>query len=119
MYWFLSRGWLCERLRLKRRQSFRILSSGRNGLISTADVVRLLNRTRRGIEQPFTFVPCDIVTAQELADSPELAHSGLTAKRILAWTKRKRNVCPHFRINSHTRRFPRGLFLGWLDGGRR
>ncbi len=81
--------------------------------------MRLLNRTRRGIEQPFTFVPCDILTAQELADTPELAHSGLTAKRILAWTKRKRNVCPHFRINSHTRRFPRGLFLAWLDGGRR
>jgi len=54
------------------------------------------------------------MTEDELIATPELAESGITVRKLRAWMRRKRNVCPHFRLNGHTRRIPRALFIGWL-----
>ena len=54
------------------------------------------------------------MTEDELISTPELAESGITVRKLRAWMRRKRNVCPHFRLNGHTRRIPHALFIGWL-----
>lgn len=106
---FLRRDLICERLRLKVRQSYRIVGSSRSGLISSDEVVRLLNRARRGIPQPFAFIPTDIMKPDEIA-----AETGLTESKLRAWTRRTKNVPPHFRLNGHTIRYPHALFVAWL-----
>lgn len=52
--------------------------------------------------------------AEELLVIPELAESGLTAGKLRAWTHRTKNIPPHFRLNGHTIRYPRSLFIAWL-----
>lgn len=51
---------------------------------------------------------------EEIVAIPELAESGVTVYQLRAWMRRTRNVCPHFRLNGHTRRIPRALFIKWL-----
>ena len=103
-----------DRLRLTLRQSYRLVGSSRSGLISSDEVVRILNRSRRAIQQPYSFIPSDIMTADELVATPELADSGITTRRLRAWTRRTKNVPPHFRLNGHTIRYPHALFVAWL-----
>ena len=107
---FLRRDLICERLRLNLRQSYRLIGSSRSGLISSDEVLRILNRSRRGIQDPFAFIPSDIMTPDELAS----AIDGIKPEQLRAWMRRTRNVCPHFRLNGHTRRIPYALFVGWL-----
>ena len=64
---FLRRDLICERLRLNVRQSYRLIGSSRSGLISSDEVVRILNRSRRGIAEPFDYIPSDIATPDENA----------------------------------------------------
>ena len=116
MAYFLSRDLVRDRLRLELRTSFRICPSGRGALISTDDVIALLNRSRVRIADYITSIPTDLMTAGELAAVPELAESGLTEKKILLMTRRAVKVPPHFRINSHCIRFSRKRFLDWLEG---
>ena len=106
---FLHRDSVCERLRLETRQSYRLVGSSRLGLIASDEVVRLLNRSRRGDMPACTFIPTDILKIDELAE--EL---GIDQKKIRAWTRRTKNVPPHFRLNGHTIRFPLGHFTAWL-----
>ena len=119
MAYLVSRDFACERLRLGLRQSYRILPPDHGALISTDEILDLLNSSRRPSMDLLLHVPEDIVTADELVTVPELANSGLTAKRVLVWTRRTKKVPPHFRLNSHTIRFSRKRFIDWLQGGRR
>ena len=113
----MSREWLCRRLRLSPRQSYSLVRSGYGPCVSSAAVLSLVNRSRRNIVEPFTFVPSDILTAEELAATPELAESGLTSKNFLVFTRRENpsNHCPYLRINKQTTRFVKSLFLAWLE----
>jgi hypothetical protein len=118
-YHYISRADAMERLRLGLRASFRLLPSCR-GLVSTRDILELLNRSRHALAEPLLEVPTDIMTAEELAAVPELAGSGITAKRLLLWTQRRAvRIPPHFHINKHTVRFSKAAFLEWLDRPRR
>ena len=114
---FMSREWLCRRLRLSPRQSYSLVRSGYGPCVSSDAVLSLVNRSRRNIVTPFTFVPSDILTAEELAATPELAESGLTSKNFLVFTRRENpnNQCPYLRINKQTTRFVKSLFLAWLE----
>lgn len=107
---FLRRDLICKRLCLNVRQSYRIVGSSRSGLISSDEVLRILNHSRRGIESPFSFIPSDIVTPDELVAEID----GIKPEQLRAWMRRRRNVCPHFRLNGHTRRIPHALFICWL-----
>ena len=115
MYW-MSREWLCSRLRLSPRQSYSLVRSGFRACVSSDAVLSLVNRSRRNIPAPFAFVPSDIMTADELAASPELAQSGLSARSFLTFTRRENpgNQPPFLRLNKQTTRFVKSLFLDWL-----
>ena len=104
------RDMLCARLRLKLRQSFRLVGSSRSGLVSSDAIVSLLNRSRRGIPAALREIPSDLMLPDEVC-----AEWGITPKELRAWSRRKRNVAPHFRLNGHTRRYPRSTFLAWLS----
>ena len=106
---FLRRNLICDRLRLEVRQSYRIVGSSRSGLISSDEVLRILNRSRHGIPAPFAFIPTDIMRPDELSE-----YTGLPENKIRAWTRRTKNVPPHFRLNGHTIRYPHALFVAWL-----
>ena len=107
--YFFRRDLLCARLRLKHRQSFRLVGSSRSGLISSDAIVSLLNRSRRGIPAALREIPSDLMLPDEVC-----AEWGITPKELRAWSRRKRNVAPHFRLNGHTRRYPREIFIRWL-----
>ena len=111
---YLSRKMVNERLKLAGRQSYRIVAPSYGQLIRSDDVLRLLNNSRRGIREPFMFIPSDLLTPDELAADPELA-GAISAKKLKRWTHRIKNVPPHFHINNHVIRFPRAVFFRWLD----
>lgn len=111
---YLTRELICERLRLKWRQSYRIVPSSYGSLISSDEVLHLLNVSRRGIAEPIAFIPSDLATAEELADD-EVLGGLVSPRKILLWTKRIKNVPPHFHINNQTVRFSRRSFFAWLD----
>jgi len=106
---FLGRELICERLRLNVRQSYRIVGSSRSGLIASDEIVRLLNSSRRGMDAPLTEIPSDIATPDELCSK-----TGVTERQLRAWSHRTKSVCPHFRLNGHTRRYSISRFVEWL-----
>ena len=112
----MSREWLCSRLRLSPRQSYSLVRSGYGPCVSSDAVLSLVNRSRRNIVEPFKCVPSDIMTADELAATPELAESGLTPKNFLVFTRRENplNQPPYLHLNKQTTRFVKSLFLQWL-----
>lgn len=115
MHW-MSRDWLCRRLRLSPRQSYSLVRSGYGPCVSSDAVLSLVNKSRRNIATPFDHVPCDILTADELAQTPELAESGFAPRDFLVFTRRENpnNQPPFLHLNKQTTRFVKSLFLDWL-----
>ena len=109
---YLKRKLICDRLRLSRRASYDIVGSAYGARISSDEVVAILNRSRRALE-PVSFIPTDLLTATELAN--ELVESEITAKDLLNWARRTKNIAPHFRLTAKTILFPRSVFMSWLD----
>lgn len=114
---FLPRETVNERLRLTMSAtSYRIVpSTGYGNRINTDRVVELLNGSRRGDIPAASELPSDLLTPEELAALPELAESAITPREILAWARRTRDPLPHYRLNSHTRRYPRAAALAWME----
>ena len=112
----MSRDWLCSRLRLSPRQSYSLVRSGYGPCVSSDAVLDLLNKSRRNISAPFDHVPSDIMTADELAATPELAQSGFAPRDFLVFTRRENtaNQPPFLHLNKQTTRFVKSLFLDWL-----
>lgn len=112
----MSRDWLCSRLRLSPRQSYSLVRSGYGPCVSSDAVLNLLNKSRRNISAPFDHVPSDIMTADELAATPELAQSGFAPRDFLVFTRRENpaNQPPFLHLNKQTTRFVKSLFLDWL-----
>lgn len=112
----MSRDWLCRRLRLSPRQSYSLVRSGYGPCVSSDAVLSLVNKSRRNIATPFDHVPCDILTADELAQTPELAESGFAPRDFLVFTRREspNNQPPFLHLNKQTTRFVKSLFLDWL-----
>ena len=111
---YLDRPLVCKRLALSPRQSYRIVSPSYGSLISSDEVLHIVNEARRGIREPLDAIPCDMVTAEELAKD-DVLNGLLSHERILVWTRRRKNVPPHFRFNKQTTRFSRSRFFSWLD----
>lgn len=112
----MSRDWLCSRLRLSPRQSYSLVRSGYGPCVSSDAVLDLVNKSRRNISAPFDHVPSDILTADELAATPELAQSGFAPRDFLVFTRRENpaNQPPFLHLNKQTTRFVKSLFLDWL-----
>ena len=113
---FMSREWVCRRLLVSLLQSYSLVKSGYGPCVSYNAVLSLVNKSRRNIAKPFDHVPCDILTAEELAQTPELINSGITPRMILVFTRRENvgNQPPYIRANKQTTRFVKSLFLDWL-----
>lgn len=113
---YVSRKNAMEWLRLGESQSYRLLKSCYGSLINSDAIINLLNKSRRYITETILDIPHDLMKAEELVAIPELADSGLTARKLLNWTQhRHKKVPPHFRFNQLTVRFSKSLFLKWLD----
>lgn len=113
---YVSRKNAMEWLRLGESQSYRLLRSCYGSLINSDAIINLLNRSRRHISETILDIPHDLMRADELVAIPELADSGLTARKLLNWTQiRHKKVPPHFYFNRHAVRFSKSLFLKWLD----
>lgn len=111
MYHYLRRKLVCERLRIAASTSYKILGAGR--FVRSDDILELLNRSRRGPQEVLTEIPSDLRTVREIAS--DLAESGITEKDIRAWSHRKMNPPPFFRINKQHRLFRLSAMLDWLD----
>ena len=111
---YLDRHLVCKRLALSPRQSYRIVSPSYGALISSDEVLHIVNEARRGIREPLDAIPCDIVTADELMKDESL-NGAVSSERIITWTRRRKNIPPHFRFNKQTTRFSRRLFFSWLE----
>jgi hypothetical protein len=108
----LRRDLICERLRLNRRSSYRVVPPSRLSLINSDEVLEVLNRARRGGMDFLRDIPSDIRTPEEMAAEV----GGITAKMLLTWScRRTKNVPPHFHINRHCIRFSASRLLAWLD----
>lgn len=115
---FLSRSFVNERLRLQGTTSYRLVAAtGYGNRINSDRVVEMLNNTRRGDMPalPLEYgIPSDLMTAEEIAALPELAESKISPHEILVWANRRRDPLPHYRLNSHTRRYSRAAALAWM-----
>ena len=108
----LNRELICDRLRINKRSSYRVVPPSRLSLISSDEVLEVLNRARRGGMKPLRDIPSDIRTPEEMASEI----GGVTAKMLLTWVyRRTKNVPPHFYINRHCIRFSASRLLAWLD----
>lgn len=105
---FMTREMVNERLRLSSSASYRLLAPNRLHMVGSDEVISLLNRSAVR-ECGVDFVPSDIVTADELSEE-----TGIPAKRLVAWTRRTKNVIPHYRLNKHTTRFRMGSVTEWI-----
>lgn len=112
---YLKRQFVCDRLRLSRRQSYEIVGSSYGPRINSDDVLAVLNRSRKGGLAPLQYpqFPHDLLTPEEL--SAELSESDISVRELLNWTRRTKAVPPHYRLNKCTIRFPRASFMAWLD----
>lgn len=108
----LRRDLICDRLRLNTRSSYRVVPPSRLSLISSDEVLEVLNRARRGGMNPLRDIPSDLRTPEEMASEI----GGVTAKMLITWScRRLKNVPPHFYINRHCIRFSASRLLAWLD----
>ena len=107
----LKRQFVCDRLRLQRRTSYRVIGASRLSLVSSEDVLDLLNGSRCGGMDELPCIPDDLRTPEEMAEEI----GGITAKDLLNWTRRTKNVPPHFRLNSHTIRFSARRLMAWVE----
>ena len=65
MFNYFDRQFVCERLRISLRTSYRIFGSGRR--IRSDYMIDLLNRTRRGTQELLDCLPSDLRTPTEMA----------------------------------------------------
>lgn len=110
---YMTRKELMERLKLSLTATYRIIGTTRTRLklISSKDVVAILNSARRGGQPLLLELPDDLLTCEEMA--AEL--HGVTARDLYNWTHRTLKVPPHFLLTTHCRRFRRSEVLRWLD----
>ena len=108
---YLPREMICERLRICQRASYRLVPPSYSSFISSSEVLDLLNASRRGIREPLPCIPSDLRRPEEMA--AELGT--IPERKLMAWTRRWKNPCPHFRLNKLTTRFSARLVREWLD----
>ena len=108
-YW--ARKDVMSRLRLSQSASYRIIGTARGPLIAAADILAILNNSRRGPQPLLLEIPSDILTEDEMSAALEC----VSPRQLHNWTLRTRNVPPHFLLNTHCRRFQKSAVLSWLD----
>ena len=111
MFHYLTREFVCNRLRINLRFSYRVFSGCRR--IRSDYVLDYLNQIRAGVQEKLICIPSDLRTIDELA--ADLKESGITAKHLRAWTHRKSNPPPFFLVNKQVKIFRLSAMLDWLD----
>lgn len=110
MAYRVTRQFVNERLAIGKWQSYGLVKASYLAYVSTDDVIALLNRARRGREDELDFIPSDIITPEQAE-----VETGIPARRLLLWTRRRKKVPPHFHLNNKTIRFRRSSLSAWLD----
>ncbi len=108
-YW--TRKDVMNRLRISQSASYRIIGTARGSLISSTDILAILNNARCGPQPMLVEIPSDLLTPEEMAQEIGC----VSAHQLHNWTLRVRNVPPHFLLNTHCRRFQKSAVLSWLD----
>lgn len=111
--YYLTRSDVCDKLRLPRRLSYEYIGPSSGPRISSDSVLKLLNMARRGIEEPLRWIPDDLMTPEEA--SATLALSRITPHELKLWTKRAKNVVPHFRLSKRLVLFSYAVLTAWLE----
>lgn len=104
-----DRPFVCEKLALSRWQSYAMFPATRTGMIREADVLQFVNVGRSKNQPSFAHVPA-LVTADDLSEL-----TGVPVRKLMLWTRRKRNPIPHVKFNSHVVRFHETEASEWLD----
>lgn len=114
MFFYWTREFVNERLKIGLFQSYRLIPATPSKRIRSDEVLSLLNRSRVGIRASIDKLPGDgfLLTPEETV--AHFAESGVTAADLRRWTRRSRNPAPHFRLNKKTVRFSANLLDGWL-----
>ena len=109
---FVDREFVCERLKISPWSSYRILRPTNIHYISTDEVIACLNKSAKR-EDRLDYIPSDLVTAEDMEKE-----TGIPARKLMLWTRRRRKVIPHFRITKAITRFRKSTTLQWLkDNG--
>ena len=111
MFNYLPRQLVSERLRITKHQTYRFF--GGCSRIRSDYLLDFLNQTRRGCQKLLTCIPSDLKTPDELAVI--LSGSEITTRELRAWTHRKQNPPPFFRVNKQFTLFRLSAMLDWLD----
>ena len=112
MFHYWTRESVNDHLRLGKSQSYNIVPATQSGRIRSDCVLALINHSRVGIEEPLQCVPSDLLTPEETVT--QLGAIGVTRRDLRRWTRSKRNVVPHLRINRSTIRYSRSMLEEWL-----
>lgn len=107
---YVTRDFVCERLKVSQWASYGFVAATAIHRIPSDRVIRLLNRSRKAREAELDHIPADIITPEEAE-----AETGIPARTLLVWTRRKVKVPPHFRLNKQTTRFRRSSLAEWLE----
>ena len=111
MSYRLERKFVCERLGIGIWPCRELFKASYLSYVDSADVIALLNESRRGREPELDFIPSDIITPEQAEKE-----TGIPAKRLLRWARtRKLRVPPHFHLSNKTIRFRRSSLNEWLD----
>lgn len=111
MFHYLTREFVCNRLRINRRFSYRVFAGCRR--IRSDYVLDYLNQIRSGVQEKLICIPSDLRTIDELA--ADLKESEITVRDLRAWTHRKSNPPPFFHVNKQVKIFRLSAMLDWLD----
>lgn len=107
---YVTRQFVCERLKLSLWTSYRFVPANDVHRIRTDRVIDILNSSRRANEKALDFIPSDILTPEQAEEE-----TGIPAKTLLTWTRRAVKVPPHYRLNKQTTRFRRSSLAEWLE----
>ena len=109
--YLLSRQFVCDRLRLERRTSYRIINASHLSLINSDEIIEILNESKKGITIQVDNIPTDLRTPSEMA-----SELGIDEQTLLTWTlRRTKNIPPHYRFNKKTIRYSAKMLTDWVE----
>lgn len=106
---FVTRKFVCERLKVSRKTAYQMFPKPTRSPLPDSVVLRKLNATAQGIK-PVSLIPSNLLTVAEACERLLIDGKPIRRDRLLRWA----SGMPHYRLSSHTLRFPTDLFDAWV-----